>query len=518
MPTDDPSFARLHFDDAVAMFWHAVDAAGRGTALIDGDRQLTYEQYGRAVAALAQHLERLKVAGERVAILVPNSIESNVAVFAALNAGAQVVMLNPAYTEDELAPLMSAAAPRAVLVLAGSDAVARQAAAVQGVADVVALGEGELALDALLAASAPRPRPAIGPESPATLMFTGGTTGRPKGVFRSNRMLVDHVAGMNTAWPTRLDEEVWLNVAPISHVWGFQMGLMNPVYGRSALVIVPRYKPDTVLDALQRHRVTVFSGGPAAIYVGLLATPSFAKADLSALRLCPGGGSPFLLETLKAWEEAVGVPILEAFGMTEGGPITANPTDGTHRFGTVGRPLPGVELQIVDLEAPERPLAIGEAGEIRVRGASVSSRYWGEASGHPDGWLLTGDVGVLDADGYLRLVDRKKDMLIVGGFNVYPREIEEVLARHPAIIESAVIGTPDERKGEVPIAFVVVRAAGATAEELAAYCAGKLVGYKLPKRVILVDALPKTAANKTDKKVLARLVGEARAAAPGEPE
>ena len=502
----DPAHRRLPFADAVSMFWHAMDEAGPRTALIDGDRRISYADYGRAVAAVAQRLTHIGVAGERVAVLIPNSIEANIAIYAALAAGAQVTMLNPAYTASELAPLLASSTPRAMLVRAGFEQHAPAAARAQGIEDMIALGEGDLALEALVAAEAPRPTVPIDAETMATLMFTGGTTGIPKGVERPHRTLMNMVAGMEEAWPTRLDDEMWLNVAPTSHVWGFLMGCMNPVYSRSPLVIIPRFHPDLVLEAVERNGVTVFSGGPAAIYVGLLASDRLAAADLSTMRVCPGGGSSFLLETLKAWKQRVGVPILEAFGSTEAGPITANPVDGTHRFGTVGRPLTGIELQVVDLADQEKILAVGEVGEIRIRGPRVVSQYRGDAEGHPEGWLCTGDVGVLDEAGFLTLVDRKKDMLIVNGFNVYPREVEEVLARHPAVAEAAVVGIPDERKGEVPVAFAMLRRPGAvTGEELLSFCAEHLVAYKLPQRVALVDAIEKTAANKVDRKRLAQI-------------
>lgn len=506
---NDPEHARETFDNVVAMFWHAVDVAGGRPALIDQDRSISYAEYGRAVAALADVLTRINVAGERVIVLVPNSIEANLAILGSLVAGAQVTMLNPAYTLAEIEPLIEAADPKAMILLAGSESHGPAAAAAAGIEHVLRIGEGELSLPNLIESDKPRPGIQIKPNDLASLMFTGGTTGKPKGVDRTHRSLVDAIAGMDEAWPTRLDDEVWLNVAPVSHIWGFLMGCFNPIYSRSTLVIVRRFSPDLVIEAIERHKVTVFSGGPAAIYVGLLSAERLASADLSSLRVCPGGGSPFLLETLTAWEKRVGVPILEASGMTEAGPITANPTDGGHRFGTVGRPLSGIELQIVDVENPEQVLPTGAVGEIRIRGPRVVSRYRGVADCHPDGWLYTGDVGVIDEDGFVRLVDRKKDMLIVSGFNVYPREVEEVLAKHPAVAEAAVIGICDERKGEVPVAFVSPRSGASTnPAELAEFCAARLVGYKHPKWVALLDSIPKTPANKIDRQGLAKIAAE----------
>lgn len=508
----DPAYARPSFDTVVDMLWHAVETASDRAALLEGDRSLSYRAFGAAAAALARDLIAVNVAGERVAVMLPNSIEANIAIFATLAAGAQATMLNPGYTERELAPLLADAAPRALVTLSGADAEAAKVAASLGIDHVLTLGAGDLTLDRLVARGATPPRVAIDPDSYATLMYTGGTTGVPKGVERSHRQLIMTVAAMHAAWPTRGDE-VWLNVAPVFHIWGFLMGCMNPVYGRSPVVVVARFKPDMVVEAMEAHRVTVFSGGPAAIYVALLGASNFASADLGSLRLCPGGGSPFLLETLIGWEKATGVPILEAFGMTEAGPITANPVDGTHRNGSVGTPLEGIELEIVDLGEPKRRVLTGEIGEIRIRGPRVIADYRGlPAPPAPDGehkWLMTGDIGYVDEHGFLYLVDRKKDMLIVGGFNVYPREIEEVLVQHPAVREAAAVGVTDARKGEVPVAFVVLHPdSAADPRDLLAYCDGRLVSYKRPKDVIVLDALPKNPANKLDRNELIRRAGQ----------
>jgi long-chain acyl-CoA synthetase len=508
----DPAYTRPSFDTVVDMLWHAVETASDRAAILEGDRSLSYGEFGAAAAALARDLIALNVGGERVAVLLPTSIEANIAIFATLAAGAQVTMLNPGYTERELAPLLADAAPRALITLSGTDADAAKVAASLGIDHVLTLGAGDLTLERLLARGATPPRVAIDPDNYATLMYTGGTTGVPKGVERSHRQHIMTVAAMHAAWPTRDAAETWLNVAPVFHIWGFLMGCMNPVYGRNPVVVVARFKPDTVVEAIEAHRVTVFSGGPAAIYVGLLGASSFASADLSSLRLCPGGGSPFLLETLIGWEKATGVPILEAFGMTEAGPITANPIDGTHRNGSVGMPLEGIELEIVDLDDPTRCLPTREVGEIRIRGPRVIADYRGllapPATNSEHKWLMTGDIGYIDDHGFLHLVDRKKDMLIVGGFNVYPREIEEVLVQHPAVCEAAVVGIVDTRKGEVPTAFVVLHPNSAVDQrDLLAYCAERLVSYKQPRDVIVVDALPKTPANKLDRKELIRRAG-----------
>ncbi|MDF2389604.1 AMP-binding protein, partial [Nostoc ellipsosporum NOK] len=311
-PNHDEVFGRADFGTVVDMFWDAVDVAGGHIALIEGERTLSYRDYGAAVAALAARLAAIGVSRERVAILVPNSIEAKVAIYAALAAGAQVALLNPGYGADELAPLIDIARPKVIIAGADGARAARGLAAAHRIDHVLAVGEGDLSTPALVAQAATRPAVRIDRGDLATLLFTGGTTGVPKGVDRPHGTLVEMVHGMHQAWPTRIDQEVWLNVAPVFHVWGSLMGCLNPVYCRSPVVIISRYQPDLVLAALERHRVTVFSGGPAAIYVGLLAAAGIDRTDLSSLRICPGGGSPFLMETLTTWYARTGVPILEA--------------------------------------------------------------------------------------------------------------------------------------------------------------------------------------------------------------
>jgi long-chain acyl-CoA synthetase len=247
----------------------------------------------------------------------------------------------------------------------------------------------------------------------------------------------------------------------------------------------------------------VFSGGPAAIYQGLLAAPD---TDLSALWLCPGGGSVFSRQTLSSWEAKTGLPILEAFGMTEGGPLTAQPLDGTHQYGTTGLPLPGIEVAIAALDGSGKRLPANENGEILIRGERVIDRYMGLPPVAEDGWLPTGDIGFTTPDGFLAVVDRKKDMLIVAGFNVYPSEIEEVLSLLPEVSDAAVVSVADDRKGEVPIAFVATGPdSGMTEEVLLSHCAERLTSYKIPQAVVVLDELPKTPARKPDKRRLGEM-------------
>ncbi|WP_143677756.1 class I adenylate-forming enzyme family protein [Streptomyces rhizosphaericus] len=487
--------------------WHAVVAAPDQVALRQGGRSLTYRQYDRCVAGLAADLDRIGVAGKRVALALPNGPEMAVAVFAALSAGAQIAFFNPNYPRRELQPLLADAAPAALLAPPGSEGAAA-ALAVERRIPVLSLGTAQRNLEDWSAdpdlTIADRARPA--PDDLATLMYTGGTTGVPKGVVHSHRNLMLTVQAMEACWPTRVHEDVWVTVAPMYHIWGLLMGILNPVYGRATLVSVPRFQPDLVVEALARHKATVFSGGPAAVYSGLLAASAFSSADLSHLRICPGGGSSFPLDLLRRWQEATGVEIQEALGMSEIAPISSQVPGRPPIPGSVGHPAPLIDVRIASDNSSE-PLEIGEVGEILVRAPHMFLEYHNDPdateAAFVDGWFRTGDLGRLDGKGVLYVVDRKKDLIIVGGFNVFPREIDELLASHRGVRQAVTVGIPDARKGERPASFVVALP-GHTVhiQELHDFCAQHLVSYKRPAVIRFVDEIPITHANKPNRQAL----------------
>ncbi|MBL1101002.1 class I adenylate-forming enzyme family protein [Streptomyces coffeae] len=500
-------------------FCEAVTAAPGRIALRCGDRSLTYLEYGRCVAGLTAHLSRLEVADKRVAIVLPNGPEIAVAILAAFFARAQVALLNSRYPEAELKPLLDDADP--AVLITGSDTTSASTAARRLGIPVLTLGSGDLNLTAWSAQpelhvdKLPRPRPS----DSATLMYTGGTTGRPKGIVHTHRTLLLTVEAMEYCWPTdRTTPEVWAAIAPMTHIWGLLMGVLNPLYGQATVVaFTGPFQPDQVVAALERHRVTVLGGGPAAIYSALLAVEGIASADLSSLRVCPGGGSAFPQELHRAWAKTVGVQIREAYGMTELAPITC--PAGSAREGSVGQPAPLIEMRICDTSS-HQPLPADEVGEVHVRAPHMLVAYHNgaPATARADGWLATGDLGRMDDEGYLYIVGRSKDMIIVGGFNVYPRELDEVLAAHPHVEYAVTVGVPDQRKGERPVSFVVPAPGRALdVRELHALCADKLASYKLPIEIMVVDSIPLTAANKPDYQALrARWAAASRAAAqPG---
>lgn len=501
----DNSMPSPAYPTVVHMLARAGRDAARLEALVCGKRRLAYGEYAACVAGFAGELRGLGAGGERVATVLGNSIEACVAAYGAMAAGAQHVPLNPLYAPRELDFMLRDAAPRVLVIDAALEASLAPLAAAAGIAQVIAVGAGRRLLDTWRAE-----RIALEglPEAAdlALLQYTGGTTGRPKGVNLAHGAIATNVAQREGLLPTREGERI-LCMMPVSHSYGMAMGLFLAAWCRGTLVLLPRYVPEDVLAAVERERISVFPGSPT-VFTGLMAHPQFAATDWSAVHTCYSGASALAEETLRRWRDAVGAPVYEGYGQTEGGPVLAfNPVRGIVKSGSVGIPVPGTEIQIVDVETGTKVLPPGERGEIRARGPQLMQGYRNlpeeTAQTLREGWLHTGDIGEFDADGYLYIRDRKKDLLIVGGYNVYPREVEEVLMMHPAVQEAAVVGIRDDYRGELPVAYVALRpGACADGEELLAHCRANLARYKVPARIQLVEALPKTSVAKTDKKTL----------------
>ena len=470
------------------------------------DRELTYGQYARAVAALARTLADLGAGGERVAYLMRNSLEMAIGLYAGMAARAQVAPLNPAYTDREIEPLAHDVDPQ--VIVCDPEFADRAARLAQLIArtKIIVLGADGVSIDQLLSApTAALPLPK--PDDLCAIFFTGGTTGFPKGADHRHSNLMAFCYATAALWPLALDAERILNVAPLFHIWGFSYTLIFPVYLRAFMDLLPTYKPAAVLEEFQKRRITTFAGGPAALYMGLRANEDFTKTDFASLRVCLSGGAACPVELIRFWEGATGSVLLEGWGMSEGAPIHHNPLDGVRKIGSVGIATADYEAEVVDLETGTRLMPVGERGEVRVRGPQFTEGYRNRPEENArqirDGWLYTGDIGYYDEDGYMFLVDRKKEMIIVGGYNVYPREIDELLFKHPAILEAATVGVPNSFSGEAVKAFVVLKpGASLDADELLAYCKDNLVKYKWPKHIAFVTALPRTGVGKIDKRAL----------------
>jgi long-chain acyl-CoA synthetase len=471
--------------------------------LVCEQRELTYGEYAQAVAALARRFGAAAVAHQRIAFLVGNSLDACVGLLAGMAARAQVAPLNPAYTEAELEPLLRDVDPKVIVCDAGSADKAATLGRKLGIAQIIQVGPGGITAEELLRMP-PGDLPLPEQDDLSAMFFTGGTTGVPKGANHTHFSLMAFCYGVAYVWPFPLDQERILNVAPLFHIWGFCFTLLEPIYIRAFMDVMPAYKPALVLEEFQRRKITTFAGGPAALYLGLRANENFSRTDFSSLKVCLSGGAPCPEELLRSWETATGCILVEGWGMSEGAPINSNPLYGIRKIGSVGIAPPGTQVEVVDLETGERVMPVGDRGEIRLKGAQFTKGYRNRPDDNAlairNGWLYTGDIGYYDSDGYLFLVDRKKEMIIVGGYNVYPREIDELLFKHPAILEAATIGVPDSFSGEAVKAFVVLRPnARLTTEELQDYCRQSLVKYKVPTHVAFVEALPRSGVGKINK-------------------
>lgn len=489
----------------VELLARAVALRPRATALVTGDVRLDYADYGRCVDALARRLAGHRARGGTVVLLLRNSIAMAIALFAVQRAGAASAALNPDYTARELAPMLADAAP--AVVIAHAEIVAQIAGLLPAGAALIVVGQDHAFVAELLAAPPGAPLPPVDPDQLAVLQFTGGTTGRAKGVELSHRAVAINIAQREAVLPTVPGDERILCFMPMFHSFAAAMCVHLAAYAAGTLVILPRYRPDWVVEAIRTHRITRLPAGPT-VFNGLLGYDGLDPAAMTSLRAAWSGSAPLARETLARWEQLTGVPIHEGYGQSEAGPVLTyqGPATGA-KPGSVGPALPLTELRIVDPRDPARELAPGESGEIVARGPQIMRGYRGLAdetrAALRDGWLHTGDIGRIDADGHLFVEDRKKDMAIVGGFNVYPREIDELLMAHPAVASAACIGVPDSYRGEVIWAFVVPRAGGAaTADALAAFCAENLVRYKQPAAIRIVDTLPLTPVGKIDKAAL----------------
>ena len=497
--TEADALPTVH-DSVVHMLQDAAERRPDAIALKSGSIQLTYRDYAHSVATLAYQLVDLGARGERVALLMGNSIDMAIAMFAIHAAGAQAVPINPLYTAREVQYILSDAVPVATIHDLGvsdlisplQDSGTRIAA---GGTDFIKTGETPLA----------QPFPA--PDDPATLQYTGGTTGYPKGVNITHHQMSVNISQREAILPTGPDNESIVCVMPLFHVFAVSMCLHLACYCRGRLVIMPRYHPAELCETLESEHISILPAGPT-IFNGLLNFDGFATTDVSALRWCYSGSAPLPEDTLKRWEDATGCFILEGYGQTEAGPVlTYNPAIGTKKPGSVGISLTRTHVQIVDLETGETILPPGQTGEIRARGPQIMSGYRNlpdeTARTLRNGWLYTGDIGEFDEDRYLFIRDRKKDMAIVGGYNVFPREIDEVLYAHPDVAEAAAVGIPDDYYGEVIHAWVtLVSGKSCTIEELMTYCSENLAKYKMPKRIFIGPDIPKTTVGKIDKKAL----------------
>jgi long-chain acyl-CoA synthetase len=505
-------------------------------------RSLTYRELWREVEAFAKGLQEAGLRpGDRVAIMLPNSPQFVIAFYGTLLAGGVGVNVNPMYTPRELRHQLQDAGVQALVIL---DQLLPRYQEVKaevpvrllvrtGIQDYLPFpknllyplmlrrkGQAPKALEgipwrAFLKRGRPEPV-AVDLDDLALLQYTGGTTGLAKGAMLTHRNLSSNALQVRAWIPDfREGEEVVLGAIPFFHVYGMTVAMNLALLGAAKLVLLPRPEIGPIVEAIEKHRVTLFPGVPT-LYVAFNNFPGIEKRDLKSVRACISGSAPLPLEVAERFEKLTGAKLVEGYGLTEASPVThCNPLYGERRLGSVGLPLPGVDAKVVDEEGKEVPL--GEVGELIVKGPNVMKGYWNRPEetqkALKDGWLFTGDLARMDQDGYFYIVDRKKDMIIAGGYNIYPREVEEVLYGHEAVQEAAVVGVPDPYRGETVAAFIVLKEAyrgKVTEKDIEAFCRANLAAYKVPRIIQFREGLPKSSVGKILKRELTKEVGPRR--------
>jgi malonyl-CoA/methylmalonyl-CoA synthetase len=472
-----------------------ADASTPLLTLEDGS-VVTYQDADDRSAQLAQLLvaEGVEI-GDRVAVQIEKSATAIWIYLACLRAGAVLLPMNPAYTPDEVAYLLSDATPKVIIADPQSPA-----AALASNAFTCTTGETGTLFDAASAFPTSFDDRPVGPDDPAILPYTSGTTGRPKGAPLSQHNLSSNAEALIATWGFT-DRDVLIHILPLFHVHGLVVGL-NCVLGSGASMrFFSRFVPQSVIDAFAES--TVLMGVPTH-YHRLLAEERLNEASCAEMRLFISGSAPLLAPVFNEFARRTGKPILERYGMTETAMICSNPLDQERRAGTVGFPLPGVEVRVAD-EVTDEPLEAGQIGAIQVRGPNVFAGYLGRPELNAtefcsDGYFRTGDLGAFDTDGYLSILGRSKDLVISGGLNVYPKEVEDVLDNLPGVEESAVVGIADPDFGEAVVAAVVAeRDVELEPASIREQARERLAGYKVPKHVVVVDALPRNTMGKVEK-------------------
>ena len=471
----------------------AQPAQGGRPALRQDGRELTYGQLERGSGQAAALLREAGVGpGDRVALMMPNVLAFPLLFYGALAAGAVVVPMNPLLTSREVAHYLGDSGASVTFAWdAAGDEAAKGAA--EGGVPVIRVTEPDA--QAVLGGRPPLEDWAErADDDDAVILYTSGTTGVPKGAELTHANLLRNAEVTATTLLAAGPADVVMGCLPLFHSFGLTCGLNAAVLGGACLALLPRFDPGAALEMISREKVTIFEGVPT-MYAALLHHPDRGRADVSSLRVCVSGGAALPLEILRGFEDAFGCPILEGYGLSETSPVASfNHPDRPRKPGSIGTPVAGVQMRVVDDSGAEVPQ--GQVGEVAIRGHNVMKGYWRDpdatAAAIPDGWFRTGDLARVDEDGYFYIVNRKKEMIIRGGYNVYPREIEEALYEHPGVAGVAVVGIPHESLGEEVGAAVALKpGASATPEELREFARDRVAAYKYPRQIWLVEQLPK---------------------------
>lgn len=475
------------------------------TALLYLDQKISYSELNADVDRFAAGLAKLGIEkGSNVALLLGNSPEFVIAYYAIVRLGAVAVPINPLYTPGEIQFILADCGVQAVIAVGQMAPLAPLVLKMLPTCKSVILVGAELEMEGVstfenvLNSGGDVPAVDATPDDIAVILYTSGTTGQPKGALLSHKNLCSNANNIGDFLNMSASDTV-VAVLPMFHVFCMTVCLNAPLYRGATILVIPRFSPTETAKAIQAHQATMFAGVPT-MFNFLVQHPEVQAEVLKSLTLAISGGAAMPVAVLEAFEQKFGVIVSEGYGLSEASPVvTFNPLDRPRKPGTIGVVIPGVEARVVDENGSD--VEPGVVGELICRGDNVMVGYLKRpeetALALRDGWLYTGDMATVDAEGYFSIVDRKKDMIIVGGFNVYPREVEEILFRHPNVREAAVVGVPDANYGEKVRAYVALKQEdGSTEADLIAHCEAGLTAYKVPKEVFILEELPKNTTGK----------------------
>ena len=529
-----PDLPISHFLDS------AVKKCPDGCVISYFGKEINYRTLGEEVTQFALALTRLGIKkGDRVAIMLPNIPQYVVFHFAILKIGAIVVPVNPLYVERELKYQLNNSAAKVIVALDRFHPKIVNVRSETSLESIIITRVNEylpFPLKWLYPLKAKKegvwvdvkkmpgvhfyrdlraepfseklPDTAVGPDDIAMFLYTGGTTGLSKGAVLTHRNLISNVLQLKSCYVgVEEEKEVFLSALPFFHSYGLTTCLHKSIVLRSKMVLIPNPRDiKAILKAIEKERVTLFPGVPT-LFVATNNSPGVDKYDLSSIKGCVCGGAPLPIEVAREFERITKGRLVEGYGLSEASPVThSNPLKGKRKEGSIGIPIPNTDAMVVNPKS-KKPVPVGEIGELAVRGPQVMQGYWEMEQENRevlrDGWLFTGDLAKMDQDGYFYIVDRQKDMIIAGGFNIYPREIEDVLYQHPKILEAAVIGIPDEYRGETVKAYVVCKEEQVLSkEDILWFCKDKLASFKIPKQIEFRESLPKSNIGKILRRIL----------------
>lgn len=492
-------------------------------------KSMTFKELDKKSQRFAAYLHsRGLEPGDRIALMMPNMLQYPITLFGALRAGLVVVNTNPLYTPREMKHQFTDSGAKAIVICENFASNLEKVIQDTGIKTVIVTSIGELlgtfkgmivnfvvkyikrmvpkfnlentvtVSEALKEGAKFTIKPfKTSPDDTILLQYTGGTTGVAKGTMLTNRNLVSNMLQIRAVMMFKLKEgqEVALSPLPMYHIFAFSVNCLALMgIGTHTVLVTNARDLPSVMKEFKNHKITIMTG-VNTLFNALLNQEAFSSLDFSSLKVVVGGGMAVQKAVAERWQSVTGCPLTEGFGMTETSPVASvNPIDGTGRIGTIGLPVPSTDMRVVDDN--KQPLPHGEIGEIQVKGPQVMKGYYNRpdetAKALTDGWMNTGDIGIAHPDGYFQIVDRKKDMINVSGFNVYPNEIEDILATHPKILEAAAVGIEDEKSGEVVKVFIVKKDNSLTEKEVITFCKEQLTGYKVPKKVAFREELPKT--------------------------